>query len=81
MPYEPTANAKAMPRQYQLPSGSWVGIGGVITITPTPPAVPFQYPEASQEQYKILYEQGHTHLVKLVPDVQPKKSDTKADKG
>lgn len=87
--YTPTALALAKPRRYFVEAtAKWIGIGGAITVYNDPPIVPASYivPEATQAEYKALYELGLTHLVSKSDDTQrddttgAEQSDTGLDK-
>lgn len=63
MSYKPTELAVKSPRVIKLSTGKKVGIGGSVTITRTPPKYDEVVPEATQEEYKTIYEMGMTTLV------------------
>ena len=72
--YQPTIGARSKPRTLIL-EGSWIAIGGTVTVTPEPPKLPRIIPEATASQYKTLYEAGFTHLVEVVPDIIEAKTE------
>ena len=63
--YHPTEEAIKRPRRDNI-LGVDVGIGGEILIEATPPKSNYTVPEATPEQYKMLYECGFLTLVKKV---------------
>jgi len=61
--YRGTAWAIRNKSMFRLKSGVWVGVGGSVAVKPGAPKLPFTIPEATQEQYKEIFERGHTKLV------------------
>ena len=56
--YGPTPYGKANPIRIRV-LGVEVGVGAAITVVPSPPALPYTVPEATPEQYEILFHRGH----------------------
>lgn len=56
--YGPTPYGKANPIRLRV-LGVEVGVGAAITVVPQPPALPYTVPEATPEQYEILFHRGH----------------------
>jgi len=85
--YRPTALAISTPRRYFIEqSQKWVGIGGAIQMKNQPPKLPAEYTvaEATPDEYKMLFEQGLTHLVSKSDaakraDIRATQSDTGVD--
>lgn len=63
--YTPTEEAIKRPRRDNI-LGVDVGIGGEISIEATPPKSNYVIPEATPEQYKMLYEHGFLTLVQKI---------------
>lgn len=63
--YVPTEAAKARPVRSMVNKCAY---GGPVVIKKNPPAVSYTVPEATEEQYKALYEatNGETYLVEKV---------------
>jgi hypothetical protein len=67
--YKPSDGAVEQPRTTILKyRGRFfpIGIGGTVTIVPQPPKMPRVFPEATAEQYQLLWEAGNRHLVDRV---------------
>jgi hypothetical protein len=75
MIYKPTEKALLNPRRAFLKGFGFVGIGGEIHISNTPPKLPLiiVIPECTQEQYEHFYNTGLTDLIDAVAST---KSDT-----
>ena len=63
--YHPTEEAIKRPSRDNI-LGVDVGIGGEISIEATPPKSNYVIPEATPEQYKMLYEHGFLTLVQKI---------------
>ena len=63
--YTPTEEAIKRPRRDNI-LGVDVGIGGKNSIKATPPKSNYVIPEATPEQYKMLYEHGFLTLVQKI---------------
>lgn len=68
--YTYTEEAKKNPRRVRLPDGRWVGVGGPISMVPTPPRLPYVVPEATPQELSFLVDKmGLKHLVQTAPPV------------
>lgn len=81
--YEPIDRYKERP-VHTTWKGGIVAIGGDSLIPRSKPKQDIVVPEATQEQYQELYENGFSHVIKKVKieeDVQTKKSITTEPEG
>lgn len=88
--FVPTEEAKARPRNFRLPNGKRVGLGGEIVIKRSPPKLDSVIPEATEEEYQMAYESGGlSHIINKITRkkkateyaIQPDKSDTGSPEG
>jgi hypothetical protein len=56
--YGPTPYCIANPVRIRV-HGVEVGVGAAVQVVPSPPALPYTVPEATPEQYEILFHRGH----------------------
>lgn len=78
--YEPTEEARRLPRVIKH-EGRWIAIGGVVTMRFTPPKLPIEVPEASQEDYRALYDLGYTTLITAKENDKTGQSTAESIKG
>lgn len=73
--YGPTPYCIENPVRIRV-NGVEVGVGAAIWVTPSPPALPYIVPEATQEQYEILYHRGHKQRIYEYDNQQGRKIKT-----
>lgn len=77
--YAPTQEAKDLHRRCYV-NGGWVGVGGDITITPPPPKESYVIKEATQDEYKVLFEErGLENLIEKIEVSEGKTQDDTKD--
>ncbi len=76
--YEPIERYRKNPVHTHR-DGKLIGIGGDSIIPRQPPKDPIQVKEATQDEYKILYETGLDHIIRKVK-VEPKDADVQTEK-
>ncbi len=60
--YGPTPYCIANPVRIRV-HGVEVGVGAGVEVVPSPPALPYTVPEATPEQYEILFHRGHKQRI------------------
>ena len=75
--YGPTPYCIANPVRIRV-HGVEVGVGAAVTVVPSPPALPYTVPEATPEQYEILFHRGHKTRIYEHDNIKGRK--TKAGK-
>ena len=75
--YGPTPYCIANPVRIWV-HGVEVGVGAAIQVVPSPPVLPYTVPEATPEQYEILFHRGHKTRIYEYDNIKGRK--TKAGK-
>ena len=75
--YVPTPYCIANPVRIRV-HGVEVGVGAAVEVVPSPPALPYTVPEATPEQYEILFHRGHKQRIYEYDNIKGRK--TKAGK-
>jgi hypothetical protein len=73
--YRPTPYCIANPVRIRI-DGVEVGVGATIEVTPQAPALPYTVPEATPEQYEILFHRGHKQRIYEHDNQQGRKAKT-----
>lgn len=58
-----------------------VGVGGAVKATPNPPVVPFVIPEATGEQYEVLFKRGLSKWIEAYEENGEISDSSKSDTG
>jgi hypothetical protein len=59
--YTPVEGLKQSPGVIRIAEIGKIAVGAPIEVTPTPPGIPFTIPEATQEQYALLWRMGYKY--------------------
>ena len=71
--YGPTPYCIANPVRIRV-HGVEVGVGVAIEVVPSPPALPYTVPEATPEQYEILFHRGHKTRIYEYDNIKGRKA-------
>ena len=79
--YVPTPYCIANPVRIRV-HGVEVGVGAAVEVVPSPPALPYTVPEATPEQYEILFHRGHKTRIYEHDNIKGRKTKaSKSDSG